>query len=154
VTEFTVQSIGVVRASRDEAEDDDWDAVTSRIELDPYAVDGEATAGLDTFSHIEVLFVFDKVDPDSVCRGARHPRGNHDWPLTGILAQRAKDRPNRIGSTVCRVVKVVGHTIEVRGLDAIDGTPVIDIKPFMTGFAPRGEITEPAWAKELMSGYW
>jgi tRNA-Thr(GGU) m(6)t(6)A37 methyltransferase TsaA len=154
VSEFTVKSIGVVRASRDAAEDDDWDAVTSRIELDPQAVDADATAGLHTFSHIEVVFLFDRVDSDSVCRGARHPIGNLDWPMTGILAQRAKDRPNRIGSTVCRVLDVNGHTIDVQGLDAIEGTPVIDIKPYMTGFAPRGSVDEPTWAKELMSGYW
>jgi tRNA-Thr(GGU) m(6)t(6)A37 methyltransferase TsaA len=154
VTSFTVQPIGVVRASRDAAVDDDWDGVTSRIELDPAVLDTDATAGLDTFSHIEVLFVFDRVDPEGVCRGARHPRGNQQWPLTGILAQRAKDRPNRIGSTVCRVRHVDGLTIDVQGLDAIEGTPVIDIKPYMNGFAPRGAIAEPAWAEELMSGYW
>jgi tRNA (Thr-GGU) A37 N-methylase len=74
--------------------------------------------------------------------------------MTGILAQRAKDRPNRLGTTVCRVIAVDGLTIEVSGLDAIDGTPVVDIKPYLQGFAPRGELREPAWARELMAGYW
>jgi tRNA (Thr-GGU) A37 N-methylase len=72
----------------------------------------------------------------------------------GILAQRAKDRPNRIGTTVCRVMSVDGLRIHVSGLDAIDGTPVLDVKPYMRGFAPRGEVREPAWAAELMAGYW
>jgi len=154
MSDFVMQPIGVVRSSRDAAVDDDWDAVTGVIELDPSRVDVEATLGLDEFSHVEVVFVFDRVDPDRVCIGARHPRGNTAWPMVGILAQRAKDRPNRIGLTTCRVVRVDGHRIEVSGLDAIDGTPVLDIKPVMHGFAPRGEVREPAWAGELMAGYW
>lgn len=151
---FTIEPIGYVRASRDEAIDDEWDSVTSAIELSPSAVEPDATSGLEQFSHVEVVFVFDRVDPDGVCRSARRPRGNPDWPMTGILAQRAKDRPNRLGTTVCRVLGVDGLTIRVGGLDAIDGTPVVDIKPYMDGFAPRGDVREPAWARELMSGYW
>lgn len=154
MSSFEIQAIGVVRASRDEPVDDGWDSVPSRIELDPTVIDPDGALGLDTFSHIDVVFVFDQVEPDSVCRGARHPRGNEDWPLVGILAQRAKDRPNRVGVTTCGVVRVDGATIEVAGLDAIDGTPVIDIKPHMDGFAPRGEHREPSWATELMAGYW
>ncbi len=152
--EFTVRAIGTVRAGRDDTIDDDWDAVVSRIELDAHGLDDDATLGLDAFSHIEVVFVFDRVDERDVCRGARHPRGNREWPRTGILAQRAKDRPNRIGVTVCRVERVDGGTIHVRGLDAVDGTPVLDVKPWMTGFAPRGDVREPPWARELMAGYW
>src|ERR1700761_9040510 len=110
---FEIQAIGVVRADRDEPVDDGWDSVAARIELDPAVVDPEATLGLETFSHIEVVFVFDQVEPDGVCRGARHPRGRDDWPLVGILAQRAKDRPNRLGVTTCAVVRVDGTTIEV-----------------------------------------
>ena len=146
--------IGVVRSDRGVAIDDDWDGIAARIELDPDLIAAAATAGLDSFSHIDVVFVFDRVDPDSVCRGARHPRGNTEWPLVGILAQRARDRPNRIGVTTCRVVGVDGHTIHVSGLDAIDGSPVLDIKPHLTGFDPRGEVVEPQWAIDLMSGYW
>jgi tRNA-Thr(GGU) m(6)t(6)A37 methyltransferase TsaA len=154
VTDYSVTPIGYVHASRDAAVDDDWDSVTSAIELDPTLVEPDATRGLDTFSHIEVVYLFHLVDDAAVCRGARHPRGNTEWPRTGILAQRAKDRPNRIGVTTCRVTAVDGLTILVQGLDAIDGTPVLDIKPSMSGFAPRGEVREPAWARELMSGYW
>ncbi len=149
-----MRPIGVVRSSRDAAIDDEWDAVTAIIELGPAQLEADATAGLEEFSHIEVVFLFDRVDPGAVCRGARHPRGNPDWPSVGILAQRAKDRPNRIGLTTCRVVRVDRLLIEVSGLDAIDGTPVLDIKPVMNGFAPRGELREPAWATELMAGYW
>lgn len=152
--DIVMQPIGSVRSSRDVAIDDDWDAVTSVIELDSQQIGPEATLGLDSFSHIEVVFVFDRVDEAKVCTGSRHPRGNVAWPKVGILAQRSKDRPNRIGLTTCRVLAVDGLRIEVSGLDAIEGTPVLDIKPVMNGFALRGEHREPAWAAELMAGYW
>jgi tRNA (adenine37-N6)-methyltransferase len=85
---------------------------------------------------------------------ARRPRGRADWPEVGIFAQRGKNRPNRIGVTVCRLLSVRDLTIEVEGLDAIDGTPVLDIKPYVSGFAPKGAVREPAWARELMETYW
>jgi tRNA (Thr-GGU) A37 N-methylase len=151
---FTLQPVGHVRGGRSAAEDDDWGASRCRIELDRTVVTDEATLGLDEFSHVEVVFLFDGVDPETVCTGARHPRGNPEWPRVGILAQRAKDRPNRIGTTVCPLIGAGGFTIEVAGLDAIDGTPVLDVKPYLTGFAPRGAVREPAWATDLMSGYW
>ena len=150
--DFTMTPVGFVRGGRAEVEDDAWGSVTARIELDGFAAD--ALLALGEFSHVEVLFVFDRVDPAGVCRGARHPRGRADWPLVGIFAQRAKDRPNRIGSTVCEVVAIDGAALEVRGLDAVDGTPVLDLKPYLAGFAPRGSVREPDWARELMDGYW
>ena len=86
--------------------------------------------------------------------GARHPRNRRDWPLVGIFAQRGKNRPNRLGLTTCRIVAVDGLSVEVEGLDAIDGTPVLDIKPVMAEFLPRGAIRQPAWSRKLMAGYW
>ncbi len=111
-------------------------------------------AGLDGFSHVEVVFLFDRVDPDTVCITGRHPRGNPEWPEVGIFAQRAKDRPNRIGLSTCEVVTVEGATVVVRGLDAVDGTPVLDLKPYMLEFGPRDDVRQPAWSHELMRGYW
>ena len=154
VDAIEVQAIGHVRGGRDAVEDDAWGGVVSRIELDTGVVEPSATLGLADFSHVEVVYVFDRVDPASVCTGARHPRGRQDWPEVGILAQRAKDRPNRIGVTVCQLRSAEGTAIEVAGLDAVDGTPVLDVKPYVTGFAPRGLVRQPAWAEELMSGYW
>ena len=98
--------------------------------------------------------LFDCVDPAGVCRGARYPRGREDWGSVGILAQRAKDRPNRLGASTCELVDVRGLDLEVRGLDAVDGTPVLDVKPHMTGFEPRSPVRRPRWAGELMAGYW
>jgi tRNA-Thr(GGU) m(6)t(6)A37 methyltransferase TsaA len=147
--------IGVVRNARTEATDDDWDRVDSVIQLDLEALGSDATSGLQSFSHVEVVFVFDRVAADGVVRGSRHPRGNPAWPEVGILAQRAKNRPNRIGTTVCELMAVrPGGVVEVRGLDAIDGTPVLDIKPYMAEFGPRGDVIQPNWSRELMAGYW
>ncbi|ATC33492.1 S-adenosylmethionine-dependent methyltransferase [Caulobacter vibrioides] len=146
--------IGQVEGGRTVPEDDDWGDSRARIVLDPARFDDEALLGLDTFSHAEVIFVFDKVGDDQIVTGARHPRGNKDWPRIGIFAQRGKNRPNRIGVTVCEIVSVAGRVLEVRGLDAIDGTPVLDIKPVMSGFAPRGAVREPDWAKAIMEQYW
>lgn len=152
--DFTITPIGQVRGGRAEAIDDDWGASRVVIALDPARFTGEALAGLDQFSHAEVIFLFDRVPLDKIETGARHPRGRADWPLTGIFAQRGKNRPNRLGSTVCRIVGVQGTELTVEGLDAIDGTPVIDIKPVMREFLPRGEIRQPAWVGELMAEYW
>jgi len=154
MSSIAMTAIGTVHSARNEPIDDDWDAVETSIELDPKQFKPDATASLGDFSHIEVVYHFNQVPDAEINAGARHPRGRKDWPLAGIFAQRGKGRPNRIGVTVCRLLSVNGLTLRVRGLDAIDGTPVLDIKPVMTGFLPRGEIREPDWAKELMAGYW
>ena len=146
--------VGRVVGGRVPDDDDDWEAVTARIELDATRFDAEALLGLDAFSHAEIVYQFDKLPESQVTFGARRPRGNPDWPLVGIFAQRGRNRPNRLAVSVCRIEKVEGTVLHVRGLDAIDGTPVIDIKPVMRGFAPRGEIREPDWAREIMAGYW
>jgi tRNA (Thr-GGU) A37 N-methylase len=152
--EYVVTAIGLVRSSRDEPIDDDWDSVSSSIEIDADRFEPAALAGLAEFSHIDVVYVFDRVADAEVQTGARHPRGNPEWPAVGILAQRAKMRPNRLGVTSCRLLAIDGLSLEVEGLDAIDGTPVLDIKPVMREFLPRGEIRQPGWAGELMATYW
>ena len=151
---FTVQPVGHVRGGRDQPTDDDWGGSRARIELDPERFSAEALAGLDAFSHLEVLFLFDRVSDEKIEYGARHPRGREDWPRVGIFAQRGKNRPNRIGLCTCRIVNVDGLAVEVEGLDAIDGTPVLDMKPAMRGFLPREAVREPAWAAEIMKEYW
>jgi len=152
--DFMMNPIGRVSGGRREAIDDDWGANRAVIELDADRFDDTALAGLDAFSHAEIVFVFDQVKDDEIVSGARHPRGRTDWPKIGIFAQRGKNRPNRIGLTTCRVVSVNGRRLEVEGLDAIDGTPVLDIKPHMAGFGPRGAVSEPEWAAEIMASYW
>jgi tRNA-Thr(GGU) m(6)t(6)A37 methyltransferase TsaA len=146
--------IGYVRTTRADPVDDNWDAETTTIELDPKQFTPDALLSLEEFSHAEVIYWFHHKEAATPTVGARRPRGRADWPLVGIFAQRGKNRPNRIGLTICRVLKVDDLRIHVSGLDAIDGTPVLDIKPWMSGFAPRGRVSEPDWAVELMAGYW
>lgn len=151
---YTIEAIGHVRGGRAEAIDDDWGNSRAVIELDAERYSPEALLGLDSFSHAEVIFLFDRVPLDKIETVARHPRGRTDWPRVGIFAQRGKNRPNRLGVTVCKVVKLDGTRLEVEGLDAIDGTPIIDIKPIMREFLPREDVRQPDWAGELMVEYW
>jgi len=151
---LTLLPIGTVRSSRLLPEDDLWDAVTSSVELDASRFSPEALAGLESFSHVEVLFVMDRVEDARIETGARHPRNNAAWPRVGIFAQRGKNRPNRIGATLCRILRVDGLSLHLQGLDAIDGSPVLDLKPWVQEFGPRGEIHQPAWIGELMERYW
>jgi len=150
---YTIEPVAFVRAERTTPEDDAWGDTISRIELAP-GVPEEALAGLDAFSHAELIYVFDRVTPDEIVPGARHPRGNPAWPKVGIYAQRGKNRPNRLGVSVARIVAVRGRELVVAELDAIDGTPIVDIKPVIREFLPRGEVRQPAWATALMTDYW
>lgn len=149
--EIIVKPIGYVRNVRKEVEDDNWGEVVSEIVIE---IGEEALQGLEGFSHAEIIFYFDQVDESRIVTGARHPRNNTEWPQVGILAQRGKNRPNRIGLTSVAILKREGNVLFVAGLDALDGTPVLDIKPVMQEFQPRGEIRQPAWASELMKNYW
>lgn len=150
---IAVTPIARVSSQRTEIRDDHWGDVESRFELSS-EFDEEAWAGIEDFSHVEVVYFFDRVDEACVEGGARHPRGNSAWPRVGIFAQRGKDRPNRLGISVAELVRREGRVLWVRGLDAIDGTPVIDVKPVMEEFLPRGAVRQPAWSRELMARFW
>jgi len=150
---ITLTPIGTVRTPRADLDDCDWDRVPARIEL-AGDFDAEALAGIEEFSHAEVIFQFDRIAEASVERRSRHPRGNPRWPKVGIFAQRGSARPNRLGVTIVRVLRREGRMLEVSGLDAADGTPVLDIKPVMREFLPREPVRQPPWVAELMAGYW
>jgi tRNA (Thr-GGU) A37 N-methylase len=154
--QFRIQQIGVVDRAIDQAVDDIWGGSICRIKLDRSRFSSDCLAGLEDFSHVEVLFVFDRVLDSEIHTGSRHPRGRTDWPKVGIFAQRAKNRPNRIGVTICRLLAVSPEdlSITVEGLVAIHNTPIIDLKPFMLEFAVRDAVQQPVWASELMSKYW
>ena len=150
---FEVEPIGYVRGGRTSPEDDFWGDTRVTIEL-ASAMPDDSLAGIEDFSHLEIVYYFDQVDPSRVITGARHPRNNTDWPLVGIFAQRGKNRPNRIG---CTIVRLIGHSdrsIHVVGLDAIDGTPVLDIKPVFAEFLPDGPVTQADWSHDVMRDYW
>jgi tRNA (adenine37-N6)-methyltransferase len=149
---FEFRPIGFVRSSRTQIFDDGWDEERSSIELvAPF--DQRSLRGLDDFSHLEVVYVLDRADWSEE-QMLRRPRGNPAWPEVGIFAQRSKDRPNPIGLCVCEIKGVAGASIELQGLDAVDGTPVIDLKPWVTEFGPRRPSSQPRWMSELMKDYW
>ena len=148
-----LESIGVVESPRIEPTDDNWRSVESVLRIDAKRFGAEALAGLNDFSHIDVVYFFHRVDEAAVVLSG-HPRGNVRWPCVGIFAQRKKDRPNRLGVSTCEVLEVMADSVRVRGLDAIDGTPILDIKPFVEEFLPRGKTRQPAWISELMRDYW
>jgi tRNA (Thr-GGU) A37 N-methylase len=154
--DVTLTPIGVVEGGRTEPIDDQWDSVEAVIRLDAARFTAESLAGLDGFSHVDVVFVFDRVAESDVVAGARHPRERADWPLVGIFAQRGRMRPNRLGVSTCAVLRVDrdGLAVHVRGLDAMDGSPVLDLKPHVPAMGPRGAVRVPPWMDEVMSGYW
>jgi tRNA-Thr(GGU) m(6)t(6)A37 methyltransferase TsaA len=150
---IALDPIGVVVGGRAEPIDDDWGAVEAVIRLEPTRFENDAVAGLEDFSHLCMVFQFHLVEESDVVTGARHPRGNPSWPRVGMFAQRAKMRPNRLGVSNCALLGVDGLDLKVRGLDAIAGTPILDVKPFMREFEPV-ETHQPRWATELMAGYY
>ncbi len=147
-----IEPVGYVKSDRTEIRDDHWTGESQIVLSDSF--EAEAFDGIEEFSHLEILFHFHKADPAKICRGAAHPRNNPDWPKVGIFVRRGKNRPNHLGLTVVKLLKVEGKTLSVSGLDAIDGTPVIDIKPLLRGFLPKEEIRQPRWADEIMADYW
>lgn len=147
-----VTPIGYVKNSRKEPIDDQWLDVLSEIELTEDIPDN-ALLGLEHFSHVEVIYYFDRVNPKEIVY-ANHPRGNKSYPLVGIFAQRKKDRPNQLGLCVGEIVKVEKRKIHLKYFDAIDGTPVLDLKPVMSEFLPKGDVRQPDWSKDLMKNYW
>lgn len=152
---INLKAIGIVHSSRGEATDDFWGDGVSSIELDAQKFKPDALQGLTDFSHIEVVYFFHKVLEESIVSSAGHPRENNNWPKVGIFSQRKKNRPNCLGVSVCRLLKVELLTLTVQALDAIDGTPVLDIKPYIKEFVPlQDEVRQPDWASELMKDYW
>ncbi|WP_323373569.1 SAM-dependent methyltransferase [Plantactinospora alkalitolerans] len=149
--DFVVSSIGTVRNDRtDSALTDHWGEVTSTIVVDERFGD-DCLLGLAEFSHVDVFFVFDRTTERPDYR-PRRPRGRADLPEVGVFADRGPRRPNRIGMTSCAITSVKGRELGVRGLDAITGTPVVDLKPTMAEFQPTG-LRQPDWVGRLMADY-
>ncbi len=148
-----LQAIGTVNSTRKELADDNWSVESSYIELNA-TFEESSLAGLTDFSHVEIIFYMNRVDPSKIETSSRHPRNNQAWPKVGIFSQRGKNRPNQIGTTICELVKVEGRKIYLKNLDAIDGTPVLDIKPWMEEFGPKSKVKQAKWSVELMKGYW
>jgi len=146
------EPVGIVRSDRTEMSAGHWANVESRIEIDPLYVKG--LAGLSEFSHVVVIFHLHKIPPfDPVKQIARNPRGMENLDPVGVFAQRTKFRPNPIGVTAVELLAVDDRGVTVRGLDALDGTPVLDIKPYIPGFERKDNVRLPAWVDKMMDGY-
>lgn len=151
--QYMIQPVATVSNSRKTIKDDLWGEIISTIELSENLHE-ESLKGIEDFSHLEIIFYFDQVSDDQIQYEAKHPRNNQNYPKVGIFAQRGKNRPNKIGITMVELVEVKQRTLIVKGLDAIDGTPIIDMKPVMKEFLPKGVIKQPAWSTDLMKAYW
>lgn len=145
-----IEPIGFVRSPIAEGVDENWGEVVAAIELRPELANG--LQGLDQFSHVLVVFYMHQssFDPSDL---VRRPQGRADMPLLGIFAQRAKHRPNPIGITAVQLVGIAGNVVQVKGLDAIDGTPVLDIKPYFPAFDRVDDAPVPHWVALLMQNY-
>jgi len=150
--EIKFTPIASVKNERTSSIDDNWEMVLSEIELAEH-IPTEAFENISDFSHLEIIYYFHKVDNKDIVFSGR-PRGNTNYPIVGILGQRKKDRPNAIGLCTVELLEHNGRTIKVKYLDAIDGTPVFDIKPIFKEFQPKGDIRQPDWVENLMKNYW
>jgi tRNA-Thr(GGU) m(6)t(6)A37 methyltransferase TsaA len=118
--------IGIVRSPVREPENRDWDEVVSEIQIHRKWAKG--LKGLEDFSHIIVLFYLSRAKGVDLLV---HPKRRMDLPRVGMFSTRSPHRPNPIALTVCKLLKRRGTRLTVKGLDAISGTPVIDIKPYI-----------------------
>lgn len=150
---YSIEPIGFVKNNRKKIEDDFWGGVVSEIIISE-KISVESLLGIEDFSHLEIIFYFHLADLAKINISASHPRDNKNFPRVGIFAQRKKARPNLLGSSIVKLLSVNGSTLKVSGLDAVDGTPVIDIKPVVREFLPNEEILQPEWETELMKNYW
>lgn len=154
---ITLTPIGKIVNERKNIEDDNWGEIISIIELND-SFDENALKGISEFSHLEIIYYFDKVEDSKIITGARQPRNLEHLPEIGVFAQRVKNRPNKLGLTTVKLLRVENKTLHVKGLDAINGTPVLDIKPVFKQFLPQvsyhDEIRQPHWVNEIMKNYW
>ena len=107
----------------------------------------EGLEGVEGFSHLIVLFWFDRISERDVPLRV-HPMHREDLSVTGLFATRAPNRPNRIGETVVTLLQRKGNVLRVKGLDALDGTPILDIKPYLRSGDLFPDAAEPDWTAE------
>ena len=151
MTQFSIHPIGYVFSDVTTQTDQQWGVITSRIKL--LAKYQAGLFGLDQFSHLLVITYLHQASFKSTEHLIRRPRGLSSMPLVGIFAQRAKDRPNPIGVTAVSILSATADSVFVRGLDAIDGTPVLDLKPYYPQYDCINGAIVPEWVMRLMEGY-
>ncbi len=149
---ITLVPIGVVKGPVTEMSRGNWGRVESKIHVEPGYVRG--LTGLEGFSHIIVVFYLHEIGTfEPRTQLLRRPRGMENMHEVGVFAQRTKYRPNPIGVTAAELCTISGNVLTVRGLDALDGTPVLDIKPYMPAFDRIAEPRTPEWVASVMEGY-
>lgn len=146
-----LNSVGVVHNNIEIEKDTNWGSDISRIILDEQFEHG--LIGLTDFSHLVVVYYLDKADFNFEKHLVRRPQGREDMPMVGIFSQRAKDRPNPIGITSVEIIAINKNIITVKGLDAIDGTPILDIKPYYPMYDCKNNAVVPEWVMRLMEHY-
>lgn len=148
--EIIMNPIGYVRNAVQSRKDVSWGEDVSTIVLNEEYHSG--LKGLEDFTHVIILYYLDKAAYQKEKHLQRRPQNREDMPLVGIFSQRGKDRPNQIGMTSVRIVSVDGAALTVKGLDAIDGTPVLDIKPYYPIYDKK-DAKVPEWVDRLMAHY-
>jgi tRNA-Thr(GGU) m(6)t(6)A37 methyltransferase TsaA len=152
MTVITLTPIGVVKCPVTEMSRGNWASIDSEIHMEPEYVRG--LNGLEGFSHVIVVFYLHQIGGfDPRTQLLRRPRGMENVHEVGVFAQRTKYRPNPIGVTAVELRGIAGNVLAVRGLDALDGTPVVDIKPYIPAFDRVAEPRTPAWVASVMEGY-
>ncbi|MCA9887443.1 MAG: tRNA (N6-threonylcarbamoyladenosine(37)-N6)-methyltransferase TrmO [Anaerolineae bacterium] len=145
---LTIQPIGTVKTITDEPEGDDWTKVISELHIDEPFVNG--LKGLDDWSHIVVIYSMHDSQFSPEEHLVRSP--GLDLPPVGIFAQRARFHPNTLGLTAVRLMDIKDNVITVKGLDAINDTPILDIKPYAPVYDGVQDPLVPAWFIQLMQG--
>lgn len=150
---FEVRPVAHVVGGHSRPADDFQGGVRSIIRLDEeYPL--ETLQGIEEFSHLVVTWHFHLASPTDVALHARSPRNNADWPATGTFVHRNHRRPNQLATSFPRLLSVEGRDLQVTDLDAVDGTPVIDLAPYFREIGPRGAVREPSWPTEMLGDYW
>jgi tRNA-Thr(GGU) m(6)t(6)A37 methyltransferase TsaA len=144
IPEFKLRSIGTVRSELKERERRDAKEIIAEIIIDPEFID--ALDNLEEFSHIIVIYYFHKTKKPAPMKV--HPKYRSEPTPVGVFASRSPDRPNPLGKTNVRLLERRGNVLKVRGLDAIDGTPVMDIKPYIPGIDTVADARVPKWMTE------
>ncbi len=139
---MTLKAIGIVRSEIKQPLRQDYKEIVSDIVIDSSLT--EALDNLDDFSHIIVVYWMHRAT-DRPVRTKIHPMGRQEVPLVGLFATRTPNRPNPIGMATVRLLQRQGNILKVEGLDAIDGTPVIDIKPYIPGYDSVANTKVPPW---------
>ena len=145
--ELVLTPIGIVRNEVKEPMREGWEEVASEIVFEESLA--ECLEGVEEFSHIIVVFWMHRAPAMERPVGKIHPRGRADLPLVGIFATRTPHRPNPLGVSTVRLVERKGNVLKVIGLDVIDGTPVIDIKPYIPPLDSPSPVKVPDWVRKL-----